>query len=202
MTEPPSPHLSPAYRSALAVSALLNAVMVVVEGVAGLVVGSAALLADAVDFIEDAGMFALALVAIGWSPRARAGAAAIQGAAMALVGFGAIAAIVRRLLVGGAPDARSIGAVALLALAVNLYCAWRLARFTRGDSSMRAAWLSARNDAILNMLTIVAAIAILLTRTAWPDIAAGALIGAINLWAAGEVLLKAVREARAPAPSH
>lgn len=194
MSLPESTHRDPAYRRALIIGAALNIGMVFIEGAAGVLVGSAALLADAVDFIEDAGMFGLALVALAWSKRARAAAGAVQGLAMATVGVCAIAAIMRRLLAGGVPSAPSIGAVALLALGVNFYCAYRLAPFTRGDASMRGAWLSARNDAILNLTTIFAAGAIYLTHSAWPDVIVGALIAAINLWAAAEVLQSAARE--------
>ena len=81
-----------------------------------------------------------------------------------------------------------------MALAVNVYCAHRLARFTRGDSSMRAIWLSSRNDAILNVLTAAAAGVIYLTHSGWPDTVVGGIIAAINLWAAGEVLVTAARE--------
>ena len=194
MTEAAPAHLDPAYRRALVLSASLNLAMFLIEGAAGLAVGSAALLADAADFFEDATMFALAVAALGWSVRARAGAGVIQGLVMAAVGITAIGAIAYRLSVGGAPNAPSVGIVGFMALAVNVYCAWRLARFTRGDSSMRAIWLSSRNDAILNILTVLAAGVIYLTHSGWPDIIVGGLIAAINLWAASEVLLTASKE--------
>ena len=193
-TPPAAAHLDPAYRRALLVCAALNLAMFFGEGAAGLWIGSAALLADAVDFIEDAAVLGLAVAAIGWSVRARANAGLAQSAAMALVGFGAVAQIVRRLAEGGAPAAEPLGGVALLALAVNLYCAARLVRFRRGDSSMRAIWLSAKNDAVLNLLTVAAAMAIAATGSGWPDILAGALIAAINLYAAWEVAAAALRE--------
>jgi Co/Zn/Cd efflux system component len=194
MTEAAPAHLDPAYRAALILCAALNLAMFLIEGGAGLLVGSAALLADAVDFIEDATMLALAVAALRWSARARAGAGVVQGLVMAVVGFAAIGAIAYRLSVGGAPNAPSVGIVGFMALAVNVYCAYRLARFTRGDSSMRATWLSSRNDAILNILTVAAAGVIYLTHSGWPDIVVGGLIAAINLWAAGEVLLTASKE--------
>lgn len=198
MTNTAPAHLDPAYRKALILCAGLNVGMIVIEGGVGLAVGSAALLADAADFVEDAMMFALAVLAVGWPVHARAAAGTVQGLTMAGVGFAAIAAIVYRLSAGGAPNAPSVGVVAFLALSVNVYCAYRLARFTRGDSSMRAVWLSSRNDAILNLLTILAAGLIYVTRLGWPDIVVGGLIAAINLWAAGEVLLTAMREIRRP----
>ena len=196
MTETPPHHLNPAYRAALIVSAGLNAAMFLLEGGVGLAVGSAALLADAADFIEDAAIFSLAVAALSWSARARARAGLLQGLTMAAVGIAAIAAIVHRLVAGGAPNAPSVGVVAFMALTVNVYCAYRLARFTRGDSSMRAIWLSSRNDAILNVATVLAAGVIYFTQSGWPDIIVGGLIAAINLWAAGQVLFAAVREIR------
>ncbi|MCE0522226.1 MAG: cation transporter [Methylacidiphilales bacterium] len=189
-------HLDPAYRTALITCTLLNLVMLFLEGGVGWWIGSAALLADAVDFLEDAAVLALALVALRWSVRARATAGLVQGFAMAGVGLGAVTQIVHRLLEGGAPSSTSMGAVAMLALAVNIYCAYRLVRFRVGDASMRAIWLSSRNDAVLNIMTVAAAALIALTRSGWPDIIAGAIIAGVNLWASVEVMRAAANERR------
>ena len=178
----PKPHhLDPAYRTALIVCAALNLAMLFLEGSAGLWIGSAALLADAGDFLEDAAVLTFALIAIGWSARARAAAAIAQGVAMAGVGLGAIVQIFLRILKGGAPSPALMAGVAAVALAVNDYCAVRLARFRGGDASMRAIWLSTRNDALLNVLTMAAAAFIAIARSAWPDILAGAIIATVNL---------------------
>ena len=187
-------HLDPAYRTVLLLSAGLNLAMFLLEGGIGLAVGSAALIADAADFLEDTAAYTLAALAIGWSSRSRAWVGVAQGTAMGLVGLTAVAEIIRRLIEGGAPSPTAVGATAMLALAVNGFCAWRLVRFRSGDASMRSIWLSTRNDAVLNGLTILAAGLIFVTKTGWPDIFAGALIAAINLWASAEVLMAARRE--------
>jgi Co/Zn/Cd efflux system component len=174
-------HLDPAYRIALVVCAALNLAMLLIEGGAGLSIGSAALLADAGDFLEDAAVLTFALVAIGWSARGRAAAGLAQGIAMAGVGFGAIVQIVVRILKGGVPSPPIMGSVAALALTVNGYCAYRLVGFRRGDASMRAIWLSTRNDALLNILTMIAAAFMAITGSARPDIVAGAIIATVNL---------------------
>jgi Co/Zn/Cd efflux system component len=189
-------HLDPAYQTALIICAVLNLAMLFIEGSAGLWIGSAALLADAGDFLEDAVVLGLAFVAIGWSVRARATAGLLQGFAMAGVGIGAIVQIVRRILEGGAPSSAVMGGVAALALIVNGYCAYRLIRFRSGDASMRAIWLSTRNDAMLNVLTVVAAVFIAVTRSGWPDIIAGAVIATVNLLGSIEVISAATREMR------
>src|ERR1700719_4528913 len=151
-------HLDPAYRTALALCAVLNIAMLLVEGTVGIWIGSAALFADAGDFLEDAAVLTFAFVAIRWSARQRAKAGLVQGLAMAGVGIGAIVQVVLRVLKGGAPPPAPMGVVAALALIVNAYCAYRLIRFRSGDASMRAIWLSTRNDAMLNGLTVIAAV--------------------------------------------
>lgn len=187
-------HLDPAYQTTLIVCALLNVALLFAEGSVGLWIGSAALLADAGDFLEDAAVLGLALVAIRWPARTRAKAGLVQGLAMAGVGIGAIAQIVLRIREGGAPSAAVMGGVAALALTVNGYCAYRLIRFRGGDASMRAIWLSTRNDAMLNVLTVVAAVFIATTGSGWPDTIAGAIIAAVNLWGSIEVISAATGE--------
>jgi Co/Zn/Cd efflux system component len=189
-------HLDPAYRTALAVCAILNIAMLLIEGAVGVWIGSAALLADAGDFLEDAAVLTFAFVAIGWSARARATAGLVQGVAMAGVGVGAILQIIHRILNGGAPPPAPMGIIAGLALIVNAYCAYRLIRFRRGDASMHAIWLSTRNDAMLNVLTVVAAAFIAITRSGWPDITAGAIIATVNLWGSIGIMSAAIREIR------
>jgi Co/Zn/Cd efflux system component len=189
-------HRDPAYKTAPIVCATLNLVMLFLEGSAGLWIGSAALLADAGDFLEDATVLGLAFVAMGWSERARAAAGLFQGLATAGVGIGAIAQIVHRVLEGGAPSSALMGRVAVLALSVNGYCAYRLIRFRGGDAAMRGIWLSTRNDATLNVLTVVAAVFIALTESGWPDIIAGAIIATVNLAGSIEVISVATGEMR------
>jgi Co/Zn/Cd efflux system component len=111
-----------------------------------------------------------------------------------MVGVGAIVQIVLRILKGGAPPPTPMGGVAALPLIVNAYCAYRLIRFRRGDASMRAIWLSTRNDAMLNVLTVVAVVFIAITKSGWPDIIAGAIIATVNLVGSVEIISAAVRE--------
>ena len=193
----PTGHLDPGYRSALVASAALNAVMFVVEGGVGLSIGSAALLADAADFLEDAGIYSLAVAALAWAARDRAKAGMIMGLAMLGVGLVAVWQIAERLLHGGAPASGVMALTAAAALAVNVYCASRLARWKRGDASMRSIWLSTRNDAILNGVTILAAALVAWSATGWPDISAGVIIAAINILAAFEIIGQARRELKA-----
>jgi cobalt-zinc-cadmium efflux system protein len=195
--QPDDRGLDPADAAALRASVVLSLVMVLVEGGVGALIGSAALLADAVHFVADAAAPALVLTAIGWSPRERGTAKLMQAFAMALVGLAAVGEAVDRLVNGGSPAPKLMALVALAALAVNFYCASRLVGYRKGDPSRRGIWLSARNAITLNLLTLFAAALITVVNAGWPDAAVGAVIALINLWAAGRVFQAGMAERRA-----
>src|SRR5262249_61768233 len=75
------------------------------------------------------------------------------------------------------------------ALAVNLTCALILAHYRRHSGSLtKAAFLSARNDAVANVAIIAAGlVTAFLWRSAWPDLVVGLCIALINADAAREV---------------
>ena len=189
-------HRDPAYRRVLLFAALANGVMFFGEGVIGLWIGSAALIADAVDFLEDTGIYLLGAVAVGWSMANRARAGVVMGVAMMLVGLVALAQVFVRLWYGGVPSSLGMSLTAAVALAVNVTVATRLIPYRKGDSSMRSIWLSTRNDALLNGLTILAGVLVATQAAAWPDIVAGLIIAGVNLWASWEILGAARGELR------
>ncbi len=61
---------------------------------------------------------------------------------------------------------------------------------------MRSVWLCSRNDAIANIAVILAAGAVAASATAWPDLAAGALIAGLELSAATSITRQALSEWR------
>jgi Co/Zn/Cd efflux system component len=93
------------------------------------------------------------------------------------------------------PDPVPLSLTGLGALAVNVSCAFVLAGFRNQRSSLtRAAYLSARNDAIANIAIIAAGIATAATVSVWPDVIVGLGIFIMNLDAAREVFLAARAE--------
>ena len=74
------------------------------------------------------------------------------------------------------------------ALVVNVICAVILLQLReQGSSLATGAWLAARNDALANILIILAGLLTFVWPTAWFDIVVGAIIAAVNLSAAKEV---------------
>jgi Co/Zn/Cd efflux system component len=83
-------------------------------------------------------------------------------------------------------------------LVINLLCAFMLAQFqTHSGSLTRAAFLSARNDALANVAIIAAGFMTAYTSSGWPDLIVGLGIAAMNADAAREVWSAAREEHRA-----
>ena len=93
------------------------------------------------------------------------------------------------------PDAVLLSITGVGALAVNVFCAFLLTRYRHHSGSLtRAAFLSARNDALANMAILGAALVTSVTFSAWPDLIVGVGIFLINLDAAREVYRAAENE--------
>jgi cation diffusion facilitator family transporter len=184
------------YRKALAVAALLNLVMMVVEVGGALYANSIALMADAIDFLEDAITYVLAIALIGLGHRPRAVFGALTAFLMFVPGVWIGWKTIDQLYYGLPPDPLPMGAVGLLALAVNVYCAFILLPHRKGDSAHQGVWLSTRNDAIANIAIVLAAVVTAFTRNVWPDVVVGLGIAALNLYAALLIALLAVKEWR------
>ena len=168
--------------------ALLNLSYFFVELAVALEAGSVSLLADSVDFLEDTAINLLIFVALGW-PMARR---AVMGKAMAaiLVVPASVAAwqAVQAFSDPVAPDASPVVLASLGAIGVNGVSAWLLVRVRHhGGSLSRAAFLSARNDVVVNLAIIAMAGVTLWTGSGWPDLILGCVIILIALHAAHEV---------------
>ena len=182
-------------RRAVRLVAVLNLAYFGVEFAVALSIGSVSLFADSVDFLEDAAVNLLILAALAWSAPRRA------QVGMALAGILLIPAAAflwmlwRKFEHPVAPAAVGLSLTGLGALAVNLTCAFILARVRDHAGSLtKAAFLSARNDAIANVAIIAAGGVTLLVPSVWPDVLVGLGIAAMNLDAARAVWTAARQE--------
>ena len=187
----------PAYRRVLITALAINAVMFVVELAAGIGAQSQSLKADALDFFGDAANYALSLFVLSKAVRWRASAALLKGIGMAGFGLWVGYEVVRHLLAETVPAAATMGGIGLLALAANVWVAVMLFRWRAGDANMRSVWLCSRNDAVGNIGVMLAALAVYVTRSGWPDLVVATLMAALALWSSGQVIAAAVSELRA-----
>lgn len=178
----------PALRRTILTVAGLNLGYFGVEFAGALLTGSTALFADSVDFLEDGSVNLLVLFALGWSAAARARVGVALAALMAVPALAFLAMLAAKLLSGIPPEAGGMTALGLGALAVNLACALMLARHRHGHGTLiRAAFLSARNDAVANVALVAAGLVTLAWPAIWPDLIVGLGIAWMNLDAAHEV---------------
>lgn len=188
---------SSSLKSAACLVAILNLAYFGVEFAVALHIGSVSLFADSADFLEDAAVNLLIVAALGWSARRRAQMGMGLAGVLLLPAAAFVWTLVRKLHAPIPPNPELLTLTGLGALAVNLTCAFTLARFrAHGGSLSRAAFLSARNDAIANVAIVAAGLLTIPTRSIWPDILVGLGVAAMNLDAAREVLSAAREEHR------
>ena len=171
------------------------------EVVVALAIGSVALLADSLDFLEDASINLLILLGLGWGVVARARLGKALALVILLPGLATLWMAWEKVSDPTAPDPLALTLTAGAALLVNLLAALLIARHRHaGGSLTRAAFLSARNDVAANALVILAGlVTAFLWRSGWPDLLAGLVIAALNAGAAREVWEVATGEAE-PTP--
>jgi Co/Zn/Cd efflux system component len=188
-------------RRAVRIVALLNLGYFGLEFVVALAIGSVALFADSIDFLEDASVNLLILVALGWSARNRARVGMALAVILLVPALATFWTAWDKLGMPIAPAPLPLSLTGLGALAVNLGCAFILARFRhRSGSLTKAAFLSARNDALANVAIIGAGLlTAFVWQSAWPDLIVGLGIGLLNLDAAREVWRAAREEHRGAA---
>ena len=184
-------------RRAVRLVALLNLLYFGVELTVALIIGSVSLLADSADFFEDAAVNFVIFAALGWSATCRA------KVGMALSGILLVPAIAflwtlwQKLSVPMPPEAIPLTVTGAGAMAVNLFCAFILARYRHHSGSLtKAAFLSARNDVLANIAIIAAGLVTVAYPSIWPDILVGLGIAFMNLDAAREVWTAARDEHR------
>ena len=186
----------PGYRRALWVALVLNALMFGVELVSSFKAESVSLLADAIDFLGDAGNYAVALFVLGLAPVWRSRSALWKGWVMAGYGVFVLARSAWQWTAGIVPEPFIMTGVSLLALAVNLGVAALLYVHRMGDAQARSVWLCSRNDALGNLAVILAAGGVWATGEGWPDIAVALVLGGLGLSSGVSVIRHARAELR------
>lgn len=191
----------PALRRVVGLVAILNLGYFGVEFAVALAIGSVSLFADSVDFLEDASVNLLIALAMSWSAKNRARLGMVLAGILLVPGLATLWTAWEKLNVPVAPEPLPLSLAGLGALAVNLTCAVMLARYRHHRGSLtKAAFLSARNDALANVAIVAAGlVTAFIWRSAWPDLIVGLAIAAMNAGAAREVWEAAREEHRAVA---
>lgn len=175
-------------RTVLLVS-FLNFVYFVIEFNFGRLYNSLALISDSIDFLEDASVNLLVVLALGWSLQKRKYVSYLLAGLLLVPGIAFLWNAIDKLLNPVTPVGQGMTFVGVGALAVNVFCAFLIARHKSEEHGLLlAAYYSARNDAIGNVLIIISGLVTLLTPSIWPDLIVGILLFALNAGAAKAVI--------------
>lgn len=200
--------VDPRYKTVLWTVIAINAVMFVVEMLAGRIAGSQALQADALDFLGDTLTYGMSLAVIGAALVTRAKAALFKGISLSLMGLWVFGSTAYQVLILGVPKAEIMGGIGFLALAANVASVLLLMRYKDGDANVRSVWLCSRNDAIGNVAVMLAAVAVWGMASAWPDLIVAAILAGLFLSSSVQILkqsrdeLNAARREGVSEPAH
>lgn len=184
-----------ALRHAVQVVALLNLVYFGVEFSVALLIGSVSLFADSIDFLEDASINALILLALAWSAPRRAVVGKVLAGIILIPGLATVWMAWQKFAAPMPTAPLPLSLTGAGALLVNFVCALILVRVRHhGGSLGLAAFLSARNDVLANAAIILAGLVTGYTFSVWPDLLVGFGIAIINAGAAREVYRAAGKE--------
>jgi Co/Zn/Cd efflux system component len=182
-------------KSAVLWVAILNGLYFFVEFGAGLATHSVSLIADSIDFLEDASLNVLILVGFALAGAARARLGSVLAIIIGVPSLAALIAAVDKVLNPIVPSVQGMSLAAFGALIVNSVAALIVMRVRNHEHSLvTAAWLSARNDVLANVAILAAAGATALVASTWWDVAIGLVIGYLNADAAVKVWRQSRRD--------
>jgi Co/Zn/Cd efflux system component len=170
----------------------INAVMFVVVLAMGIYANSAALLSDALDNLGDALTYALSLYAVGTGIETKSRVALFKGLLILGAGIGVMATVIYKAAHPAMPVFEAMGVTSLVALAANATCLALLWRHRSEDVNMSSVWECSRNDIASNLSVFVAAGAVWLFASPWPDLVAGFALALLFLMSAAKVIRSAM----------
>ncbi|CAG1011768.1 hypothetical protein BURK2_04358 [Burkholderiales bacterium] len=172
----------------------INAVMFVIELAAGIMAGSTALLSDSLDNLGDALTYGLSLYAVSRGARSKAKVALFKGGLILTAGLFVLWQVAYRIAVPIVPTYETMGLISLLALLANGSCLALLWKHRNEDINMSSVWECSRNDIASNIAVLVAAGAVWLTHSGWPDILTGLALALLFLRSAVKVIRGSIAE--------
>jgi cation diffusion facilitator family transporter len=174
----------------------INAVMFVVELASGLLARSTALLSDSLDNLGDALTYGLSLYAVSRDARSKSKVALFKGGLILVAGLFVLGQVIYGIAHPGVPVFETMGIVSLIALAANTTCLALLWKHRAEDVNMSSVWECSRNDIASNVAVFIAAGAVWLTQSGWPDLIVGFALACLLLRSAIGVSASALRELR------
>jgi Co/Zn/Cd efflux system component len=174
----------------------INAVMFLVIVIAAQFAKSTALFADALDNLGDALTYGLSLIAVASGATAKAKVALFKGVLILVAAMIVYAQIAYKLAYPSTPIFELMGTFSVVGLAANSVCLLLLWRHRHEDINMSSVWECSRNDIASNLSVFVAAGAVWLTDSGWPDVLVAIALVTLLLRSSARVISSAQAELR------
>jgi Co/Zn/Cd efflux system component len=176
------------FKKSILVVALANFSYFFVEFFVARYITATSLFADSIDFLEDASINLLIFLALHWSSKNKARLGKFLAIILVVPVLAFLCTAWQKFYMPSVPDPSLLSITGFGALLINISCAYILMQFRHHQGSLsRAAFLSARNDALANIAIIFAGLISFIWYSIWPDLLVGFFIMAINLDAAKEI---------------
>ena len=174
----------------------INAVMFLVIVIAAQYAKSSALFADGLDNLGGALTYGLSLIAVSSGATAKARVALFKGVLILVAACIVSAQIVYKLAYPSTPIFELMGTFSVLGLAANSVCLLLLWRHRHEDINMNSVWECSRNDIASNLSVFLAAGAVWLTESGWPDVLVAIALVTLLLRSSARVISSAHAELR------
>jgi len=172
----------------------INALMFLLEITLGILSESTALIADSLDMLADATVYAIGLYAVGRSATAKISAASFSGIFQIILGLSVSLDVLRRLIWGSEPESWLMIVIGIAALIANTICLLLISKHKDGEVHMRASWIFSKNDVIANLGIIIGGGLVYLLGSRFPDLIIGMLISILVIHGGIQILKEASRE--------
>ena len=167
---------------------LINIFLFCLTAFYGWTANSTGLMSESIDDFGDAVTYALSLYAVYKSNQMKAKVAFIKGCLILLGALFVLSQVILHMIDNTVPVFEAMGAVAFIALLLNLTCYFLLTKYREQDINMSSVWECSRNDILNNASIIVASILVWITNLGWADIAVGLALSVLLLRSSFSVL--------------
>jgi len=167
---------------------LINIFLFCLTAFYGWAANSTGLMSESIDDFGDAVTYALSLYVVYKSNQMKAKVAFIKGCLILLGALFVLSQVMLHVVDNTIPVFEAMGAVAFIALVLNLTCYFLLTKYREQDINMSSVWECSRNDILNNVSIIVASILVWITNLGWADAAVGLVLSVLLLRSSFRVL--------------
>ncbi|PSL10255.1 cation diffusion facilitator family transporter [Marinobacterium halophilum] len=185
-------------RKTLLIVLMINAAMFVFEFGLGWLAQSTGLVADSLDMLADASVYAISLYAIGRSERLKHRAARYSGLLQIGLALLVLVDVLRRFLLGSEPVSGLMMLVGAVALVANVTCLRLIMKHRDSGVHMRASLIFSANDVIANIGVMLSGVLVWWLGSRLPDLLIGLVIALLVLRGGVRILQDAAAAARTP----